>query len=528
MTIIAVLVLIGAVFFTASLPSEHAAEGTPVGTVPSSKSDEDGTATAGTRSSVPVPTRLPSMPNSVAVLPLENLSGSAESALYANAMHAEIIGQLTKLHNLTVINRDSVIVYAANRPPMRQIASDLRVKSLLTGRFQYAAGRIRVSVDLVDPASGANLWTETYEREFAQTFAVQADIAMNVANALQAEFSEEERARIERRPTDSVQAYNLLLQAQSLIGVGDQAARVHKLVDQAIAVDPDYAAAYGQQAGFYVNELINTSVGSARRPEDLEPLIKKYTDKALSLDPDDMSALNARAQLAVLSWHWAEAEDALDRLYGIRRSSVFNSTWFRSWSGREPDALRIAAREVEVNPLAWDAHFTRALVLTYARDYAAAIEESHDGIVLSPALPLQHAWLALVEVARGNVEEAKRELRLTEQLLGENRSVLTVLEIAYGYGRIGDSENARRLFAEINDVTRRGQDIGTGGQAVAHLAVGEYDEALDWLRRGAAKAERHEFDAGFYSLMNLKLNYTNDPVLERPEFVAVRNRLRGD
>ena len=126
------------------------------------------------------------------------------------------------------------------------------------------------------------------------------------------------------------------------------------------------------------------------------------------------------------------------------------------------------------------------------------------------------------------MEDARRELQLAEEILGENRSIITLLDMAYTYGRIGDLEAARRLVAEIDEAVRAGQDIGAGGHAFLHMAVGEYDEALDWLRQGAEKAERHELDAGFYQLMNLKLNYANDPVLERPEFVAVRNRLVGD
>lgn len=143
-------------------------------------------------------------------------------------------------------------------------------------------------------------------------------------------------------------------------------------------------------------------------------------------------------------------------------------------------------------------------------------------------MSLQHSWLALTEVALGSTEEARGELQLAEQLLGQNRAVISLLDVGYGYGRIGDGANARRLFDEISAVAERGQDIGASGRALIHLAVGQTDEALEWLERGAEKADRHELDAGYFSLMNIRMNYSDDPLLDRPEFVDVRNRLRGD
>ena len=512
LTIISLLVLIGAVFFTVAIrPSTERAAAAP----------------AEVEAGAPTTARRSILPNSVAVLPLENL-GDPANALYANAMHGEIISQLTKLRNLTVINRESMLPYAANRPPLRQIAEELRVQALLTGRVQYAAGRFKVNVDLVDPDSDVNSWSESYEGELGEFFAAQADIAMNVANELRAAFSAEEQARIERPPTDSAVAYEFYLQALYLTGVGNQAPRMQQLLDAAIGADPKFAAAYGAKALLYATELINTTVGSARSPEILGPLIAQNVSTALSLDPESMAALQARTSLSLVYWRWTEVQSALERLYEITGSSQFNSTWFWSWSGNEAEALRVAEREVDLNPRSWGAHLTHGFVLNYAKDHAAAVSAFREAIAVSPTLAPTYASLAIPEAARGNLEEARRALVTAEELLGANRNIITLLDIAYGYGRIGDLDNARKLVGEIEEAVRGGQDIGAGGQALLHLAVGQHDEALAWLRRGAEKAARHEHDAGFYSLMNLKLNYGNDPVLDRPGFVEVRNRLVGD
>jgi tetratricopeptide (TPR) repeat protein len=240
-----------------------------------------------------------------------------------------------------------------------------------------------------------------------------------------------------------------------------------------------------------------------------------------------MAALQARTALSLFHWRWTEAQSALERFYEISGSSQFNGTWFWSWSGNADEALRVAAREVERNPRSWGAHLTQGFVLNYDKQHAAAVSAFREALSVSPTAPT-YASLAIPEAARGNVADARRALETAEELLGENRNIITLLDIAYGFGRIGDHERARELFVEIEEAVRLGQDIGAGGHAVLHLAVGEYDEALDWLQEGAEKAARHEHDAGFYSLMNIKLNYANDPALERPEFEAVRRRLVGD
>jgi tetratricopeptide (TPR) repeat protein len=188
----------------------------------------------------------------------------------------------------------------------------------------------------------------------------------------------------------------------------------------------------------------------------------------------------------------------------------------------------LAERLVGLDPLSWRAHWVHGIVLNYAGDYSAAGEAARKGIARVPILSLQHSWLAMSEIALGNSDEAQRELERAEQLLGANRAIISLLDIAYGFGRIGDRDNARRLSDEIMAAANGGQDIGVGGWALANLAVGNEGEALDWLEQGADKASRHEPDAGFYSLMNIKMNYTADPVLERAEFVDVRSRLRGD
>ena len=195
------------------------------------------------------------LPNSVAVLPLANLSPGPDQAAYADGMHAEIIHQLSKLRNLNVIARDAVLQNVGNRS-LAERASDLGVQSILTGTFQYVDGRVRVNMQLVDPASNRNVWAQDYEEPFEDVFAVQADIATRVAAALGAELTVAERQRMEMRPTTSGEAYAIYLLALNHEN-SDRRIDALSQFERAVEIDPAFSLAYGKLALLYARSLID-------------------------------------------------------------------------------------------------------------------------------------------------------------------------------------------------------------------------------------------------------------------------------
>jgi TolB-like protein/tetratricopeptide (TPR) repeat protein len=468
------------------------------------------------------------LPNSVAVLLCANFSTDPENDYFAASLHEELLNQLFKLRNLNVIARTSVLQYAEAARPITEIADELGVEAVMECSVAYGDGRIVISAQLIDGQTGVHLWSDRYNRAFEDVFGIQADIAMNVANAVGAQFSDEERVSIERRPTSSPVAYALYLQARSVLTGGNVASRTHALLDQALALDPKFALALGAKAGNYAGELVNTAGNTARDQAELEPLIREYAARALELDAQSPEALAALGLLAAFSWHWTEARESVLHALESRQVLLVGNVgnWFLSWSGSHEESVRFAEQAVTLSPLDWLGHWNLGMVLHYAGRYDEAAASLRRGIEMMPAQPVLHTWLAYTEVARGNSEAALEEMQLTEQLIPE-REILYLTDLAYCYGRIGDSENAQRLYNEIEAIAAE-QELGAGGRALASLAIGDYDEALRWLNIGADKASGHELDAGMFSLMNLKLNFTADPMLERPEFVDVRNRLRGD
>jgi TolB-like protein len=521
------LVFIGAVFFVVALrPGDYANDGSSVAR---SASGSPAASTA-TPASEPAPgaTR-PVLPNSVAVLPLENLSPDPANGFYASSMHAEIISKLTQLKNLNVITRDSVLAYpaAVSRPPPERIAAELGVESIMVGTFQFSNGRIRVGVQLVDPSTRRNLWAEDYEGDFADNFAVQADIAMNVANALAAEFSASEQAAIEKRPTSSPEAYARFLEALSLADAGNQVERAHSLLDEAIAIDPTFAAAHGVKAQLYALSFATSvqgmGVASALRDE-LVRKVEEHAERALALQPMSPDARVALRTVHLLTWNWSEFRRDLDaaELSGF---GVYDY-WGLAWMGETGAAVRRAEQLLALNPKSPTAYVVAGHAYTYAGDPRSSAT-LRDAVQMGGGNAATWEILAFSEVASGNVEEALVALRTAERLFRANPIPGFLPEIAYAYSRIGRPDDARRVFDELEALPNR-DDLGVGAWAVAHLAVGDHAESLRWLEAMATKARNRESDPGFISVMNLKTNYLRDPVLERPEFRAVLDRIRGD
>ncbi|HEX5048397.1 MAG TPA: hypothetical protein VFX89_14870 [Gammaproteobacteria bacterium] len=463
--------------------------------------------------------------NSVAVLPPANLSPDPGNAMFVAGVHEEIIGYLAKLKSLNVIARTSVARYANTDKSIQEIGAELNVRAVMEGAVRYADNRVRINMKLVDAETGASLWAEVYERDFKDVFAIQADIAMSVANALNAEFSSEEQRQIERAPTNSAEAHTLLIQYLDLTGRGDPASLL-TLLDQVIARDPSFAEAYGYKAALYANMLINTVLGSAGDRAQAEALARDNARRALALDPASESASSALGFVDTVNWRWEQARATFEGFQTRTGHIAPIFDWFTAWQGRPLEAVAMSERNVDLDPLNWVTHWFLGMTLLYAGDSDRSVAALHRSIALAPTLSQQHSWLAWAEIARGNDAEALTELKTAETLLGRNRVIVSLVDILYGYGRIGRRDDVARIYAEIQGLAPA-QDIGAGGWASVYLGIGDEAKALEQLRLGAERARDKVLDPGFYTLMNIRMNPTKDPVLSKPDFAAVRERLTG-
>jgi tetratricopeptide (TPR) repeat protein len=360
-------------------------------------------------------------------------------------------------------------------------------------------------------------------------FDARFDLTNDTATATPREPSALDRWSTESPPTMSPEAYALYLQAWEVLPNDP-----HALLEKALALDPTFALAHATKALFHSQSLTSTVFGPMADASDfdrVEQLVRAHADRALGLDPAAPYAYIALGNLNMYTWRWTEARRAFERAAATAPNEValLQYAYLDSYSGRVEDAIARLEHLLEANPPSLLLHGMLGLHQAYAKKYNAAAASLRAALSGVPQLTSSNLiarwWLVAVEIGRGNPQAAVRELELIEQLGGATNDMLT--SMAHAYARAGRAADARRLFDRFEHAAAK-ERFGAGAWVEAYLAIGEHEKALEWLEIAARKAARHEPDAHFYSLMNLRLNILADPVLDRPEFVAALSRIRGD
>ena len=347
------------------------------------------------------------LPNSVAVLPFDNLSPDPDDAYFAAGLHEEILSQLARLGNISVISRTSVLRYADTDLSIPEIARELNVETVMEGSVRYADDRVRITTQLIDAVTDEHLWAESYELDFMDIFSIQANIAMNVASALEAEFSEEDQRAMERRPTSSPAAYRLYLRSRRA-----DSATAQSLLDRAIELDPDFALAYARKGSRYAVSLLAGDTRVDER-ENLEQMAHNNVERALEIDPTSGLAPAAQARIDQYHWRWAEAEHAFERAYQLEPNDadvLIDYAFFSSHMGIHTDAIELAQRAVEIDPNNLRSYLCLGSVLGNAGNFEAAAAALRELIRMNSPIPLGHLRLGHMESVLGNSDEAFKPL----------------------------------------------------------------------------------------------------------------------
>src|SRR2546422_2178001 len=391
---------------------------------------------------------------SVAVLPFVNLSADPENEYFADGITEDVIAQLSKIRALEVISRTSVMPFKKRQEGLRAIAAKLGVATLLEGSVRRAGDRVRIVAQLIDADTDQHLWAETYDRQLTDVFAIQTDVALQIAAALQAELSPDERTRIHKEPTNDLQAYQLYLQGRHcLVKFTDPGIRRGiEYFEQAIARDPEYALAHAGVAMAFT-ELGGQGGGLVTSAQAYERA-KEAAAKALALD----GALGeARCMLAFLKfvcdfdWTGAEAEfkRALDLspgsadtydLYGRMLSALV----------RHDEAIAMVRRAQELDPLA---HRTDvASTLVRAGRYDEAVQAATRAVEFDPDDPRGRAILGWAHLKTGTPDTGLAQLERAVSTAPGN--TLFWAQLGQAYALVGRVAQAREVLRQLQDLAR--------------------------------------------------------------------------
>ena len=454
---------------------------------------------------------------SVAVLPFDDMSPQRDQEYFCDGIAEELMNALARLEGLRVIARISAFAFKGTRADVREIGRKLGVTALLAGSVRKAGSRVRIAVQLVDAADASHLWTETYDRELEDIFAIQDEVCLSVAGRLKGTLLAGEQASVVRRRAADAGAYTLYLRARFLFNQRSEDGMRKSLeyYNQAIAADPRFALAYAGLAEAY--EMLGS-----RRFLSLEPAhaaAREAASKALELD-DSLAEAHTAAGLVRMScdWDWAGAERELQRALAINPACAeahHMMAHLHETLGRFDAALAAMDKALGLEPVAPGLHSCLAHILYFARRFDAAVRQCQATLEIAPSFAGIYGWLGMADVLRGRTGEGLAALgEGLRQRPGDPR--LTAL-LATAHALAGDHAAARRGLAELEGLARQ-RYVDPHLQAWPRVALGDFEDAFAWLRRA------HEGHSEWLYLLRV------DPLLDKlrpdPRFVSLLEAMR--
>ena len=437
------------------------------------------------REGAPAFDRVLGMAHSIAVLPFVNLSADKDNEYFSDGLAEDIINALTKVSDLRVIARTSAFAFRDTDRDLRTIGERLSVGTILDGSVRRAGNRIRVTAQLIRVADASHLWSERYDREMTDIFAVQDDISQGIANALKVRFVPP------RRDTDNVEAFQDLLKGLYWYQryTPESLAKAKEAFERALAHDPHYAPAYAGLAVFY------SGLGALgiERMVEMAPLAKAAAEQALAIDPTLSEAHSVLGWIAgAVAYDWKRAEHHFHAAMATHPVPplvrVRHALYFLTPVRRFAEAVEQYQRALETDPLSMMVHFGLAFALYCQREYDRAIEHAARAVDLYPDYWLVHFAMGLALSQKGALQEAIASLEATVRL--SPSFTLAAGFLAAAYARANEQHHADRVIASVEERSAR-QYVSPACFGVYYAAVGQPDAMFPFLE--AAVAERDPY-----------------------------------
>jgi TolB-like protein/Tfp pilus assembly protein PilF len=355
---------------------------------------------------------------SVAVLPFDNRSAKDDDVFFVDGIHDDILTQLSKVSALKVISRTSVEQFRDTKLPIREIARQLGVKTVLEGGVQRGGERVRINVQLIDAGSDAHLWAETYDRDLTaeNIFAIQSEVARAIAGALKTALTEEEKARVESVPTESLEAWEAYQLGRQRMArrTSESLAEAERFFRRTIELDPNFAFAHAALA----DTLRLQTEYSGRPLEATLAEADRMIAKALELDPGLAEAWAAKGGIAMSRADWPAAEHLLRRAIEFNPSYAQAHHWLSlvlRGTGRQQEDLEHAERAVQLDPLSAIANLNLGDTLHVMGHFDEAVARYRRAIDIDPMSSYAYYALAMLDAYARN--------RLADAVMFQERAV---------------------------------------------------------------------------------------------------------
>jgi len=462
---------------------------------------------------------IPHKQTSIAVLPFVDLSPQKDQEFLCDGMTDEIIAKLSILEGWKVMNMTSVMRYKNTEKDIKKIGRELNVATILEGRIRKEKDDIRVTAQLVDVEDGFQVWSNTYNQKLERVFDIQSDIAEKIAEALKTRLSSEEKIKIQKKPTESMEAYNLYLQGRwfwNKRAMSDYQKAI-EYFEQAIEIDPNYALAYAGIADSYF------LIGRFGFEGLAFPKAKEAAIKALEIDS---MLTEAHASLGALKLFydrdWMGSEKEFKKAIELNPNYATAHHWYAIlllYLDRFDEAIREIHRALESDPLSLAINRDVGEVFFFAREYDRAADALQRAIEMDPNFPHSHSMLGRVYLEKSMYEEAIKEIQKEKEIwrrTGQGFYGFALdIYIGIAYARMDRKDEAREILGRVES-----SQVGTYSKALLCFSLGENDKGFKYLDK--------EYEQPGNSIPSLKIDPLVDSVRSDPRLKELLRKVNLD
>jgi eukaryotic-like serine/threonine-protein kinase len=462
------------------------------------------------------PARVSKIIDSLAVLPFENASRGPEHEYLSDGIAGSLINILATVPKLRVMAQSTVFRYKGRGIDPQAVGRELNVRAVLTGRIMQSGGSLRIGTELVDVATGSQLWGAQYDRKPGDIFAIQDEISNEISGKLRLKLTRAEKKRLTKRQTDDAEAYRLYLKGRHHWNrwTEDGFYKAIEYFQQAVEKDPGYALAYTGLADSYV--LLGWN--SYLPPKDAFPKGKMAAMGALRLDPDLGEAHTPLAAVLWLhDWQWQEAQMEFKRSIALNPAHPTANHWYAEYlmtMGQHAEAIARMKSSQELDPLSLIISVAIGWAFYLARRYDDAIEQLRRTVELDPNYPVTYWILGLLLRKMGRYELAIAEGEKGVKLSGG--SSLMSAALGQTFATAGRRKKAIQILDDLTKLAKQ-KYVAPYFFAGIHIGLGEDDRAIEYLEKSY---EEHS-----HWLMYLHIDPSMDGVRSNPRFQDLLRRV---
>jgi len=453
---------------------------------------------------------------SLAVLPLENLSGDASQDYFADGVTDALIADLGQISALRVISRTSVMTYKSVRKPLSAIAHELNVEAVVEGTVMRSGERVRITAQLIQVPDERHLWAQSYEGDLEDTLELQNKVARAIAGEVRVTLNRREETALENSKKVKPAAYDAYLRGRYFWNkrTGEGLRKAADYFERAIAIDPDYARAHSGLADSYA--LMGDWEYGILSPRDAFARAKAAATKALELDENLSEAHTSLAFILDLyDWGWASAEKEYERALALNPGYATAHHWY-AWHlmvvGRTEEGIAELTKAESLDPLSLIISADLADALCIARRYEESLQQSQKTIAMDPYFAVAHYQRGQALEQKQKHGEAIAEFRRAIELSGGSATFES--NLAYAYAVSGRREEAMKILKGLE--SRQSQDSSTHSHiALIYVGLGDNARAMMWLNKG--------YQARFNPSILLRPVF--DPLRSDPQFQDLLRRI---